>query len=69
MDNNLNDQIVDLDNQEYNQDYHYQNGVEDYGNNNLPDDKMGQSDQIDSNLMLNEKKESSNSAKSFDPLG
>ena len=34
MDNNLNDQIVDLDNQEYNQDYNYQNGIEDYVNNN-----------------------------------
>lgn len=30
---------------------------------------MGQSDQIDSTLILNEKKESDTSAKSFDPLG
>lgn len=35
MDNNLNDQIVDLDNQNFNQDYGYQNGVDNYAHNNM----------------------------------
>ena len=71
-----NDQIVDLDNQDYNQGYDYQNGMDNYVDdphlvNDMPIDNIDHSNQIDSTLGIHEPKDSATSNKSsgFDPLG
>ena len=66
---NTDEQIVDLDNQNYNQDYEYQNGVESYQGDDQQTDKANEPDQIDSTLALNQQNKSSSSNKDFDPLG